>query len=173
MLPSILIYGYGNPGRQDDGLGIVFVEALEQWAEEEHIPHLVFDANYQLNAEDALAVSGHDAVIFADATQGSGAPFSFRRLAPQPGLSFSTHALSLEAVLALCAELYDKHPPAYLLAIQGQNWEPNAAMTPAARAHLAAALEFIKPILSDPEHQGLRLDLLPETAAPLSPCGPG
>ncbi len=148
--PAILIYGYGNLGRQDDGMGVVFVEALEQWAEAEHIPRLTFDANYQLNAEDALAVAGHDVVIFADATRDNIERFAFRRLTPQPGLSFSTHALSPEAVLALCAELYDRRPEAYLLTIQGQSWEPNGVMTPAAREHLAAALEFIKPLLRDP-----------------------
>ncbi|MCX6998307.1 MAG: hydrogenase maturation protease [Kiritimatiellaeota bacterium] len=168
MPPSVLIFGYGNPGRQDDGLGIACVEALEQWAEAEHIPQLVFDTNYQLNAEDALTVSGHDLVIFADATRDSRDPFSFRRLVPQPGLSFSTHALSPEAVLALCAELYDQHPPAYLLAIQGRAWEPNGAMTPAAQSNLAAALAFIKPILRDPDHRGLDAKSSAEANPPLS-----
>ena len=30
-MSSILIYGYGNPGRQDDGLGPTLVDALETW----------------------------------------------------------------------------------------------------------------------------------------------
>ena len=29
-MKKILIYGYGNPGRQDDGLGTMLVERLEQ-----------------------------------------------------------------------------------------------------------------------------------------------
>ena len=170
LLHSILIYGYGNPGRQDDGLGLACVAALEQWAAEARIPGLTFDTNYQLNAEDALAVSGHDAVIFADAARENVERFAFKRLAPHSGLSFSTHALSPEAVLALCAELYDKHPLPYLLTIQGRSWEPNAELTPEARSHLAAALDFIKPILRDPDHRGLYADSLPETkSAPRCP----
>ena len=31
----ILIYGYGNPGRQDDGLGIRLSEELENWAHQQ------------------------------------------------------------------------------------------------------------------------------------------
>jgi len=149
-LSTVLVYGYGNPGRQDDGLGVACVEALEQWAAAEGLRHLRFDTNYQLNAEDALAVSACDAVIFADATGEAVGGFAFRRLAPQAGLSFSTHALRPEAVLALCAELYDRCPPAYLLTIQGEAWEPNGALTPAAQARLAAALDFLKPLLRDP-----------------------
>jgi Ni,Fe-hydrogenase maturation factor len=28
---KILVYGFGNPGRQDDGLGIFFVNEFEKW----------------------------------------------------------------------------------------------------------------------------------------------
>ena len=28
---KILVYGYGNPGREDDGLGIRFAEIIETW----------------------------------------------------------------------------------------------------------------------------------------------
>ena len=151
-MSSILIYGYGNPGRQDDGLGPALVDALEKWlAAAAPRPGLDLDANYQLNAEDALAVAGHDTVIFVDATADTdGAPFTFRPLAPAATIAFSTHALAPETVLALCRELYGKSPAAHLLAIRGQSWEPNAAMTPAATANLATALAFIKSFLGTP-----------------------
>jgi len=31
-MKKTLIYGYGNPGRQDDAIGIMLVEKLEHWA---------------------------------------------------------------------------------------------------------------------------------------------
>ena len=31
-MKKILLYGYGNPGRQDDGLGVLLVEELEKWS---------------------------------------------------------------------------------------------------------------------------------------------
>ena len=141
----ILVYGYGNPGRQDDGLGIALVEQIEAWAAAENISGLVFDSNYQLNAEDALAVAGARAIVFVDATGEGEEPFSFRQLAPQATIAFSTHAMSPESVLALAAELYDQKPPAWLLAVRGFEWEPNAAPTAAALANLAAAREFLQP----------------------------
>jgi hydrogenase maturation protease len=141
---NLLIYGYGNPGRQDDGIGVTLVEELEAWAQAEGVPWLAFDTNYQLNAEDALAVAGARAVVFVDATRDGPEPFEFKRLAPRGEIAFSTHAMSPESVLALAAELYGAVPPAWILAIRGHSWEPNGAPTAAARANLAAAAELLK-----------------------------
>ena len=140
----ILIYGFGNPGRQDDGLGVALVEQIEAWAAAEQISGLVFDSNYQLNAEDALAVSGARAVVFVDAAQEGKSPFAFHSLVSQKEIAFSTHAMSPESVLALAAELYDARPPAWLLAIRGYEWEPNEAPAAAAQANLAAARAFLQ-----------------------------
>ena len=140
----ILVYGYGNPGRQDDGLGVALVERLEAWAKAEARDGLVFDSNYQLNAEDALALAESRAVVFVDAAKLGKAPFEFRELAPQKEISFSTHAMSPESVLALAAELYDAHPPAWMLAICGYEWAPNEPLTSAALANLAAACTHLQ-----------------------------
>ena len=140
----ILIYGYGNPGRQDDGIGVALVEQLEAWALAEGKGRLVFDTNYQLNAEDALAVAGCQAVVFVDAAKEGAAPFEFRELAPKNEIAFSTHAMSPESVLALAAELYDARPQAWMLAIRGYEWEPNGRPTAAALSNLAAACAWLQ-----------------------------
>ena len=143
-MKSILIYGYGNPGRQDDGVGPALVEALELWQAADGFPVMTLETNYQLNAEDALTVAGHDLVIFADATREGDTPFTFRRLLPDNTITFSTHAMRPESILALAGELYGKSPETYLLTIRGYDWEPNGHLTPQAEANLAAALEFLK-----------------------------
>ena len=140
----ILIYGYGNPGRQDDGLGVALVEQLEIWAKAAGMAGLVFDSNYQLNAEDALAVAESRIVVFIDAAKEGTAPFEFRELAPKNEIAFSTHAMSPESVLALAAELYAARPQAWMLAIRGYEWEPNGTPTPAALANLAAACTHLQ-----------------------------
>jgi hydrogenase maturation protease len=140
----LLIYGYGNPGRQDDGLGVALVEELEAWAEAEGLAGLAFDTNYQLNAEDALAVAGARAVVFVDAAKDGPEPFAFQRLAPRGEIAFSTHAMAPESVLALAAELYGAAPPAWILAIRGYSWEPNEPPTAAAVANRTAARVFLQ-----------------------------
>ncbi|EAV45491.1 Ni,Fe-hydrogenase maturation factor [Stappia aggregata IAM 12614] len=62
----MLLIGYGNPGRGDDGLGPALSEAIAARS----LPGLEVDTDYQLVAEHALAVSSHDVVIFADAEIG-------------------------------------------------------------------------------------------------------
>lgn len=140
----VLIYGYGNPGRQDDGLGVALVQQLEAWAQAAGLSGFAFDTNYQLNAEDALAVAGSREVVFVDAAETGPEPYAFRPLTPRAEIAFSTHAMAPESVLALAAELYDAQPPAWLLAIRGYAWEPAAAPTVAGQANLAAALGMLQ-----------------------------
>ena len=147
--PSILIYGFGNPGRQDDGLGPMFVERLESWAAEKGLDFLSFETAYQLNIEDALLVSRFDLVIFADADK-EGGPFRFEVLQPAVSTSFSTHAMAPEAVLALCGQLYPHVPEARMMAIGGCAWEMSTALSEGASANLESALEFIKGFLLAP-----------------------
>ncbi len=148
--PRILVYGYGNPGRQDDGAGVVFVEELAAWARSGDRPWLTFDSNYQLNVEDALAAAQHDIVVFIDASRDQPEGFRFRPLPPCAAVSFTTHAMSPEHVVALSRELYGARPAAYLLTFRGCAWEPNGLLTPEARRNLDAAKAFVIRFLDSP-----------------------
>ncbi|HQO03060.1 MAG TPA: hydrogenase maturation protease [Spirochaetota bacterium] len=140
---QILVYGFGNPGRQDDGLGPEIVRRLEL----ERLPGVITDSNYQLNIEDAVAVAGSDAVIFVDAALHVDEPFAFCRLTPAREITFTTHAMSPESVLALCEDIYGKTPPAYILAIKGYEWEMAAPMTEPANENLEKAYSFIRALV--------------------------
>jgi hydrogenase maturation protease len=135
----ILIYGIGNPGRRDDGLGPVLIELLEAV----RLDGVDLDSNYQLNIEDALACSKHDTVIFADASETAEAPFAFTELEPAREIAFTTHELSSAAVLALCEELYGQRPKAWTLAIRGYEWDIGEGLSPRAEISLSAALAFL------------------------------
>ncbi len=136
---KILLYAYGNPGRQDDGLG----DALAQMIEKDNLPGVTVDSNYQLNIEDAAIVAEHDTVVFADASVNSAEPFEFSSITPSKEIAFTTHALSPQSVLALCEDVYKKTPPAYLLAIRGYEWEMEEPMTEKAKKNLDEAYQFI------------------------------
>jgi len=141
---KILIYGYGNPGRQDDGLGILFSEAMEEWAKQNGIKGITCDSNYQLNAEDSQSMSENDIVIFADATKNKIRNIKYKEIKPGKIISFSTHSMSPESVLALCKELYNSKPRTYLITIKGYRWAVNGEVTKKARENLDKALEYIK-----------------------------
>ncbi len=142
---GVLVYGYGNPGRQDDGLGPALVGMLER----ERIPGVVTDCNYQLQIEDAVAVSESDAVIFVDALSVGGEPFTFGELEPSNDITFTTHTMSPASVLALSHELYGRPPRAYLLAIRGYEWELVEGLSQAAAGNLEAAFRFIGPRIGE------------------------
>jgi hydrogenase maturation protease len=140
-----LVYGYGNPGRQDDGLGV----ELARRVEDAGFPGVACDSNYQLNVEDALEIAGYDAVIFADASVSATEPFAFIRLEPAHEISFTTHAMSPGSVLALCEDLYGKKPAAFVLGIRGYSWEQREGLTVQAVSNLEKAFDFLLPLLRE------------------------
>jgi Ni,Fe-hydrogenase maturation factor len=101
------------------------------------------DANYQLNIEDALACANHDVVIFIDAGRGLRQPFAFREVTPDPALPAMSHVLGPAAVLAIAAELYDRRPQAWLLAIRGHRFTIGEGLSERAERNLHLALEFL------------------------------
>jgi hydrogenase maturation protease len=139
----ILVYGFGNPGKEDDGLGIALAENMEL----ERMAGVTVEKNYQLNVEDALTVAQHDMVVFVDASTSDIADFRFKALIPESEVSFTTHAMSPGAVLELCFQLYGKKPPAYLLEIKGRSWNMHEEISKEAKLNLKAASQFLKRIL--------------------------
>ncbi|MGB8380063.1 MAG: hypothetical protein WCG47_02240 [Dermatophilaceae bacterium] len=88
--PSALIYGIGNVGRQDDGLGWAFVDRIEQQPDR---PRAQLVRGYQLALEDADLVSRASRVLFVDSTKQSTVRcFSLYRPTPRLDFSFTSHA---------------------------------------------------------------------------------
>ncbi len=147
--PRILIYGYGNPGRQDDGLGPELVSRLENWLKDNGIKCVTTDSNYQLNIEDASVISDKDLVIFVDATLNDIQSYQLNRLEPSAKVEFTMHAVSPAFVLDLCQSLYNRIPESYLLQIRGYEWKFLEKMTPEAINNLEQAFAFLKEYISE------------------------
>lgn len=147
MDKKILLYGYGNPGRQDDALGIRFIEQMQTWVEEKGYKNISFDSNYQLNIEDADTISGYDIVFFIDASMESIESFSITEVEQSNAqVEFTMHAISPGVVLSLCKQIYEKIPQAYLIHIKGYEWELefDKGLTEKAEKNLQDALRFIQ-----------------------------
>lgn len=149
---KILVYGYGNPGRQDDGLGIQLVNELETWAREKGIDQVCFDTNYQLNIEDAEIISNYDMVIFADASvEEMASGVALTSVSGENELTFTTHAASPGYIVHLCRKLFEKVPKAYLLHLKGYEWEFKEGLSHKAQVNLGEAKVMMKEILSKPD----------------------
>jgi len=139
--PTSLIYGIGNDGRQDDGLGWAFIERLEQIRPR---PHACLRRTYQLSLEDADLISRYTRVLFVDATKDPAVEsFSLSRPQPKLDFSFTSHALSVPAILATTQQCFEHVPEAYLLAIRGYEWELQQGLTSPAQHNLSQSLEFL------------------------------
>jgi hydrogenase maturation protease len=136
----ILLIGYGNPGRLDDGLGPALAAEVERLG----LPEVTVDSDYQLTVEDAGAVAQHDVVIFADAAVRGPEPFGFERIEPRSAVSFSSHSVEPAAVLALARDLFGSRARGYCLGIRGYEFnEYQERLSERARANLASAVSFI------------------------------
>jgi hydrogenase maturation protease len=139
------VIGFGNPGRRDDGLGAAAVERLKA----RRLRNVSCDADYQLNIEDALAVSGRDVVVFVDAARNLRKPYAFARVKAAESFPPMSHALGPEAVLAIAAELYGRTPQSWILAIRGHRWTIGEGLSDKAEKNLALALDFLEEFLRE------------------------
>ena len=136
----IIIYGFGNPGRQDDGLGPAIISKLES----EQVSGINTDSNYQLNVEDALEISGFKIAIFVDASVSVEEPFAFYEIVPSSEITFTTHSMSPQSVLALCNDLYHTKVKAFILEVRGYGWEFEDGLTQEAEKNCEEAFSFLK-----------------------------
>ena len=133
--PKSLIYGIGNAGRQDDGLGWAFIDRLEQIRPR---PRARLRRTYQLSLEDADLISRYTRVLFVDATKDPAVEsFSLSRPEPKLDFSFTSHAISVPSILATTQQCFEHVPDAYLLAIRGYEWELQQGLTSPAQHNLS------------------------------------
>lgn len=139
-LPRILVIGYGNPGRQDDGLGPAAAAAVKSigW------PNVTTSDNYQLVIEDAVEVAAHDVVWFVDASRGGDVPLRLSRLSPALDITFTSHLLKPETLLAIADQQFGKSPEAHLLSIHGYQFDFQEGLSQPATDNLALAMVLLR-----------------------------
>lgn len=147
-MQKTLIYGYGNPGREDDGLGARFIEQIEAWIKENKTEGVSTDCNYQLNIEDSALISEYDCVYFVDASVAEIDNYMLESIKPNDArIEFTMHAVSVAYVVDLCRKIYGREPEAYVLHIRGYEWGFAERLSPGAEKNLTEALDFLCNIL--------------------------
>ncbi len=138
--PRVLVMGYGNPGRQDDGLGPAAAAAIEALA----WPAVTTSDNYQLVIEDVATIAEHDIVWFVDAARDGPVPYEVRPLSPLFDVGFTSHLVKPETLLAMTEQYYGRSPDAYLLGIRGYEFSFCEGLTPMAQANLCRAVTLLQ-----------------------------
>lgn len=136
-----LIFTWGNPSRGDDALGPAMYELLQR----ERLDDVDLLTDFQLQIEHATDLVGRERVLFVDASTSASAPFELALLAPEQDASYTTHAMSPQALLAVYRQVYDcAPPPAWLLSIRGYEFGLGLPLSTPANKHLLVAFNHIK-----------------------------
>jgi len=127
-MARILILGYGNPLRCDDGLGW---RAAEELALKFSSDEVEVRTCHQLLPEMVDLIHQADTVFFVDAAQ-EGEPGELRcsPIVPLMGAIRFTHQLSPAVMLGWSQHLYGRHPRAFLVSISGGCFDLGERLSP-------------------------------------------
>ncbi|MBS0497588.1 MAG: hydrogenase maturation protease [Gammaproteobacteria bacterium] len=138
---KLLLFGYGNPGRGDDGLGPMLAERVSQL----QLAGVTCLVDMQLLIEHATDLTDFDQVIFADADMSCREPFEFSVVNAEQDDSYTSHALTPAALLHVYRHIrQNAAPPAFLLRIRGYRFELGDTLSAQANNNLAAAIRKIQ-----------------------------
>ncbi|MEI8156116.1 MAG: hydrogenase maturation protease [Burkholderiales bacterium] len=141
--PAILVLGWGNLSRGDDALGPLFVAGLQERLADELHQQVEFLEDYQLQVEHALDLDGRRHVLFVDASLDCPAPFLVVPVHAQRDTSYTSHALSPEALMQVFEDLHGHAAPAAtLLALRAEVFGLGEPLSALAQGNLQAGLEW-------------------------------
>lgn len=132
-MKKLLIIGYGNPDREDDGVAWHILRTLtiklgltSPKSYEDEFPEFAsidFAFHLQLTPEMAEGISGYEYVCFVDAHTGNiPEPVHLINVESEFQASPFTHHLTPQSLLSLCETIYGKKPDAALLSVLGHRF---------------------------------------------------
>lgn len=144
-MSKLLIFGYGNPGRGDDALGPLVAEHIESIKSQRQWHHVDVLTAYQLQIEHVMDVADNEITLFVDAHTRCSSPYQFDRCQAEPDQSYTTHALTPDALLAVYQQVFKKTPPpCYLLSIKGESFDLGQSLSTNANSNLKLAIKFVE-----------------------------
>jgi hydrogenase maturation protease len=157
--PSVLLLGYGNPGRRDDGLGPWIAEEMER----RHVGRVTVQTDFQLGIECCVEMARHKVVLFLDAARVGPEPFKVRQLSAAGSgslfpiaiekpttidVEFTTHLLSPEVLMALCESSFAARPLAWLVGVRGYSFGGGERLSRKALRNARAAIALLDALLA-------------------------
>jgi hydrogenase maturation protease len=136
----LLVIGYGNTLRRDDGVGPKVAEAVAAL----NLPEVHTLACPLLTPELAEPVSQARTVVFVDAAVDAPRTVQMRPLAPAASSQVMAHAASPATLLALARDVFGHAPDAWLLTIPVRELGVGEELSPLAQTGLKIALREIE-----------------------------
>lgn len=140
-MSGLLVIGYGNPLRGDDGAGPEAACRVERLG----LPGVIVIETHQLLPEHAEVLSNHDRVVFIDAhidLAREEIDISPVNLADNPQIG--SHASDPASLLALAKALYGRAPEATLIALPARDFDLREGLSPLAESAVEQAITHVR-----------------------------
>jgi hydrogenase maturation protease len=137
---QLLVIGYGNTLRGDDGVGPRVAESVGNL----RLPGVRTLICQQLSPEHAAPIAQAEKVIFVDAAVAAPREVQFRELTPGDTSQLMAHAANPGTMLALARDVFGHAPKAWWLTIPAEKMEFSEELTPMAQRGCAEAVKKIQ-----------------------------
>jgi hydrogenase maturation protease len=144
----LLVIGYGNTLRNDDGVGPRVAEAIEV----ARLPGVQTMVCPLLTPELAEAISRADRVVFVDAAVDAPKEVQLRKLTPAASSQVMAHAANPQTMLALARDVFGHAPEAWWLTIPIADLGIGESFSPLARRGVAVAVQTIRNLACECKH---------------------
>jgi hydrogenase maturation protease len=137
---SLLVIGYGNTLRRDDGVGPKVADAIAEL----DLPEVRVLNCALLTPELADPISQAKRVVFVDAAVDAPREVQLRKLQPAGSSQIMAHAANPATMLALARDVFGHAPEAWLLTIPAEEMGIGEELSALAERGFATAVEEIR-----------------------------
>ena len=134
---DLLVIGYGNELRGDDGIGPKVAAAVAGW----NLDRVRAIVCPLLTPELADAISQARIAVFVDASLDAPNEVQLRKLEPDESSQLMAHAANPRTMLALARDVFGRAPQAWWLTIPASQFEFSQQLSPEAQRGFAEAMQ--------------------------------
>jgi hydrogenase maturation protease len=144
MPSDVLVIGYGNTLRGDDGIGPAVAEVVAGLG----LPGVRVLVVHQLTPEVAADLTEARLAVFVDAAV-CGEPVTAVRIEASAAGAVLTHAADPRGLLALCIAVYQRCPEAWLVTAAAADFDCRDGLSPTGAANARAAAARVVAIIRE------------------------
>ncbi len=147
-MKKILVVGYGNSLRHDDGVGIYVADLISR----EHLPGVVVETAHQLDPVLIEKCAAYDCVILIDCAFGGPDVLIHDLSEEECRTASSTHHLDAVLLKKIAERLNPWHPDFYLVSVRGENFEFGEAISEAVRVRAREAFGHVMELIEEEKY---------------------
>jgi hydrogenase maturation protease len=138
---GVLVVGFGNTLRGDDGVGPRVAELL---AREDVLPGATIVTRHQIAPELAADIAAARLVVLIDARQDGGRPGDVR-VEPVVGSGgpIGSHAVDVRAVVDLAERVYAHAPPVVVVGVSAEQFDLGSGLSDAVESSLPHIVDAV------------------------------